>query len=396
MVAALSALNALSIDIMLPALPAIGHAFDLGHANDRQLVVTAYVAVFGVAQLVYGPLADAFGRRSVLLYALGIFVIGSVLCVVAPNFGLFLAARALQGVGAAATRTISAAVVRDLTQGRRMAQVMSLAMTLFMIVPIAAPGLGQLVLFIAPWRWIFATLLTYAVLVLVWIFMRLPETLREDHRIEFRPRVVAATYLGVLRERQTMGYTIATMFLTACLLGYITTAEQLFVEVYGLGAAFPLAFGSIAIAITCGTFINSRLVMRLGMRRISHTMMIAFTLCATLLAALAASDAAPFAVFTPLLALTFSVFGLVTGNFNALALEPIGRAAGSASALFGAVTTFGGAVLGGLIARAYDGTPTPFAIGLALSGAAAVITVTLTERGRLFEAGSRGRRPPAA
>jgi DHA1 family bicyclomycin/chloramphenicol resistance-like MFS transporter len=186
------------------------------------------------------------------------------------------------------------------------------------------------------------------------------------------------------------------MFLTTCLLGYITTAEQLFVEVYGLGAAFPLAFGSIAIAITCGTFINSRLVMRLGMRRISHTMMIAFTLCATLLAALAASDAAPFAVFTPLLALTFSVFGLVTGNFNALALEPIGRAAGSASALFGAVTTFGGAILGGLIARAYDGTPTPFAIGLALSGAAAVITVTLTERGRLFEVGSRGRRPPAA
>jgi len=192
MVASLSALNALSIDIMLPALPDIGEAFGLGHANDRQLVVTVYVAVFGVAQLVYGPLADAFGRRSVLLYALGIFVIGSVLCVIAPNFRLFLAARALQGVGAAATRTISAAVVRDLTEGRRMAQVMSLAMTLFMIVPIAAPGLGQLVLFIAPWRWIFAALLTYAVLVLVWMFARLPETLRENHRIEFRPRAVAA------------------------------------------------------------------------------------------------------------------------------------------------------------------------------------------------------------
>lgn len=385
MVAALSALNALAIDIMLPALPDIGRDFSLANDNDRQLVVVAYVALFGVAQLVYGPLADAFGRRSVLIYALGIYIAGSVLCVIAPNFELFLAARALQGLGAAATRVIATAVVRDLTEGRRMAQVMSMAMTVFMIVPIVAPGIGQLILFVAPWRWIFGTLLIYALVVLAWTFIRLPETLKPEHRIQFRPRAIATNYLAVLRERQTVGYMIASMFLTACLFGYITSAEQLFVNVYGLGTAFPLVFGSIAIAISVGTYLNSRLVVGLGMRRLSHTMAIAFTLSATLLAALAVLGAAPLAVFAPLLALTFSVFGLISSNFNALAMEPAGRVAGSASALFGAATASGGALLGGLIARAFDGTPAPFAIGLALSGAAIVVTVALTERGRLFD-----------
>ena len=386
MVAALSALNALAIDIMLPALPGIGRDFGLANDNDRQLVVVAYVALFGVAQLVYGPLADAFGRRSVLIYALGIYIAGSVLCVIAPNFELFLAARALQGLGAAATRVIATAVVRDLTEGRRMAQVMSMAMTVFMIVPIIAPGIGQLILFVAPWRWIFGALLIYALIVLAWTFIRLPETLKLEHRIQFRPRAIAASYLAVLRERQTVGYMIASMFLTAGLFGYITSSEQLFVDVYDLGAAFPLVFGSIAIVISLGTYLNSRLVVGLGMRRLSHTMAIAFTLCAALLAALAMLGAAPLVVFAPLLALTFSVFGLISSNFNALAMEPVGRVAGSASALFGAVTASGGALLGGLIARAFDGSPAPFAIGIALSGAAIVVTVALTERGRLFDA----------
>ncbi|MBX9747058.1 MAG: MFS transporter [Hyphomonadaceae bacterium] len=177
MVASLSALNALAIDVMLPALPNIGRDFALTNDNDRQLVIVAYVAFFGVAQLIYGPMADAFGRRRVLLWALGIYLAGSILCIVAPSFELFLAARAMQGVGAAATRVIAVAVVRDLTEGRRMAQIMSMAMTVFMIVPIIAPGIGQLLLFIAPWRWIFGALLFYGVAVAAWAFFRLPETL---------------------------------------------------------------------------------------------------------------------------------------------------------------------------------------------------------------------------
>lgn len=389
MVAALSALNALAIDIMLPALPDISRDFALTNDNDRQLVVVAYVALFGVAQLIYGPLADSFGRRSVLIYALGIYIVGSILCVIAPSFELFLAARAMQGVGAAATRVISTAVVRDLTEGRRMAQVMSMAMTVFMIVPIVAPGLGLLIMFAAPWRWIFGALLIYALVVLGWALIRLPETLKPEHRAPFKPRDIATNYLAVLRERQTVGYMIASTFVSGCLFGYITSSEQIFVEVFDLGSAFPIAFGSVAIAISCGTFLNARLVVRHGMRRLSHLMVLGMTLTAAAIALLALTGLASFWVFTPLLALTFSMFGLVASNFNALAMEPVGRIAGSASALYGAVTATGGAIVGGLIARAFDGTLAPFAFGLALSGAATLAGVLWTERGRLF-----GKRAP--
>jgi len=389
MVAALSALNALAIDIMLPALPMIARDFALVNDNDRQLVVVAYVALFGVSQLVYGPLADAFGRRGVLIYALGIYIAGSVLSVFAPTFELFLAARAMQGVGAAATRVIATAVVRDLTEGRRMAQVMSMAMTVFMIVPIVAPGLGQLILFVAPWRWIFGALLIYALLVLAWAMIRLPETLKPEFRTPFRPRQIIASYAAVLKERQTIGYMLATTFVTGCLFGYITSSEQIFVDYYDLGPLFPIAFGSIAIAISCGTFLNSRLVIRHGMRRLSHITTIGMTLTAAVIAVLAYFNLANFWVFTILLGLAFSMFGLVSSNFNALAMEPVGRVAGSASALYGAVTATGGAVFGGIIARSFDGTPTPFAIGLALSGAATIAAIVWTERGRLFERSPR-------
>ncbi len=385
MVAALSALNALSIDVMLPALGDIQTDFGFANPNDRQLVIVAYVALFGVAQLVYGPLADAFGRRNVLLSALVIFILGSVLCVAAPSFELFLLARALQGVGAAATRVIATTVVRDLTEGRRMAQVMSMAMTLFMIVPIVAPGLGQLILFVAPWRWIFGALLIYAVAILLWAFIRLPETLRPENTTPFRPRQIAAAYLAVLRQRQTLGYMIATTFITSCLFSYITASQQIFVDVYDLGALFPVAFASIAIAISLGTYANSRVVVLHGMRRISHAMTLAFTLAAAALAAAAELGLASFWVFFVLLALTFSFFGLMTSNFNALAMEPVGRVAGSASALYGAVTASGGALLGGLIARAFDGTILPFALGLALAGGAALATILWTERGRFAQ-----------
>ncbi len=389
MVAALSALNALAIDIMLPALPDIGASFSLSNDNDRQLVVVAYVALFGVSQLVYGPLADAFGRRSVLVWALGIFILGSVLSVIAPSFGLFLAARALQGVGAAATRVIATSVVRDLMEGRRMAQVMSMAMTVFMIVPIAAPSLGQLVLFVAPWRWIFATLLLYAALVLGWTLLRLPETLVPEKRRTFSVPAIVGGFAEVIRSRQTIGYTLSTVFMTACLFGYITCSEQIFVDVFGLGDAFPLAFGSIAIAISVGTFLNSRFVVRFGMRRISHLMVTLFTVSALMMAIVGTLGGASFWLFTGQLALTFAMFGLITGNFNALAMQPAAHVAGSASALFGAITATGGAIIGGLIARSFDGTVAPFATGLALSGAATILCVLWTERGRLMQEGER-------
>jgi len=383
MVAALSALNALAIDVMLPALPDIGRAFTLANDNDRQLVIVAYVAFFGIAQLVYGPLADAFGRRKVLLWSLLIFIVGSVLCVVAPTFELFLAARALQGIGAAATRVIAVAIVRDVSEGRRMAQIMSMAMTVFMVVPIIAPGIGQLVLFVAPWRWIFGGLLLYAFIVAGWAYWRLPETLAPENRRAFAPRSIFGGYAMVLRDRQTVGYMIASTFLTACLFGYITCSEQIYVDVFELGAAFPLAFAAIAISISFGTFANSRIVIRHGMRRISNISMLWFVAVAALHVLIAWAFGDSLWLFMSLLALGFCVFGLMSSNFNALAMSNMGHVAGSASAVFGAVTATFGAILGALIARAFDGTTTPFLIGIALAGVGIVLSVLWTERGKL-------------
>lgn len=386
MVALLSALNALSIDIMLPGLPDIGRDFGLVNDNDRQLVITSYVIAFGIAQLAYGPLADAFGRRGTLLVALGIFLAGSVLCVFAPSYGWFLAARALQGVGAAATRVISVAVVRDLTEGRRMAQIMSMAMTAFMVVPIIAPSIGQLILFVAPWRWVFGLLLIYALAMAVWAWVRLPETLKPEHRRSLRPSVIAAGYLEVVRVRQTFGYMLASTFMVSCLFGYVTCSEQIYVDVFGLGALFPLAFAGIALAITAGTFINSRLVMRLGARRISHATMLTMTGVFALQAAATALFGDSLWMFMFLLGLAYVMIGMTSSNFNSLAMEPAGRVAGSASALYGAATAGGGATIGGVIARAFDGTTLPFVTGLAIASALMCVSVLWTERGTLFGA----------
>lgn len=385
-VAALLALNAMSIDIMLPALPDIGADFALVNPNDRQFIVTLYLGMFGVSQLAYGPLSDAFGRRSVLIWSLALFIAGAALCVFAPTFEIFLAARALQGLGAGATRVVSVAIVRDLTEGRRMAQVMSMAMTVFMIVPIVAPSLGQLILFAGPWRWIFAALLLYALAVFAWSMWRLPETLRPENTTPLRPRAIAGAYLSMLRTRQFVGYLIATTFISAALIGYITASEQLFVEVYHIGAAFPFAFAAVAIVMTCGTFANSRVVMRHGMRRISHGALLLFIAFAAILAALVAAGLASFWVFLAALSLTLGLFGFLGGNFNALAMEPVGRVAGSASALYGAASSAGSALLATFIAHQFDGTALPFAIGMLVAGLLCLGAVLLTERGRLFSA----------
>lgn len=385
MTATLTALNAFAIDIMLPGLDDIANAFALVNDNDRQFVITAYVATFGLGQLAYGPLADSFGRRTVLFWGLGLFALGVLLSVLAPTFSLFLAGRALQGLGAASTRVIGIAVIRDQSEGRRMAQIMSMGMTVFMVVPIIAPGIGQLILLAAPWRWCFGALLIYAALVGIWALIRLPETLRPEHRRSFDIGSILSGYGEVLKSRQTLGYMLASTTVTACLFGYIASSEQIYHQVFHLGATFPLAFAAIAGAISAGTFINSRLVVGVGMRRLSHRMLFWFAGIAGAHALLTMFVQPPLGVFLVVLGLCFAAFGLISSNFNALAMEPAARVAGSASAFYGAVTAIGGGIIGGFIAGAFDGTTRAFTLGIALTSVATILIVLWTERGRLFQ-----------
>jgi DHA1 family bicyclomycin/chloramphenicol resistance-like MFS transporter len=387
LVAALVALNALAIDIMLPALGQMAEAFSLENDNDRQLVVVVYLFTAGVGQLIYGPLTDSFGRRPVLIGALGGYLVGGFLCVIATDFTTLLAARAFQGFATAAARVIAVAVVRDLMSGREMAQVMSLAITVFLLVPIIAPGIGQLVLFIAPWQGVFVALLLYGIAVGVWSLSRLPETLPPERRAPFRPGPIFAAYLQIVRTPQTLGYTIASAFMFSALFSFISSSEQIMVETYGLGARFPLAFAAIAAAMSAGTILNARLVRRHGMRRLSHAALTAFIAIAGAQALLLGTGLIGFWGYLTLTCALFFSMGLTGPNFNALAMEPAGAIAGTASAAYGFATTSISAALGGAIGRLYDGTAAPIALGFFVLGFVVLGIVAITERGQLYHPG---------
>jgi len=387
-VAGLMALNALSVDVMLPALPTIAAALDVAHPNDRQLVLGVYLAGFGAAQLVWGPLADRFGRKPTLLAGLGLYAAASVGAALAPSFAVLLAARLAQGLAAASTRVIALAVVRDCYAGRAMGRVMSLVMMVFMIVPILAPGIGQLILLVAPWRWMFGLLLIGGGVMLCWVTRRLPETLHPEHRRRLRLGPLLAAYREALTTRVTCGYMLALGVVFGALFAFLTSAQQVLQEVFGLGLWFTVAFAGIAGLMSVASFTNARLVARLGMRRLGHGALIGFTVLSAVQFALAAAGVEVFAVFFVLQAATFFLFGFIGANFNALAMDPMGHIAGTAAALVGATQMLVGTVLGSLVGQAYDGTAVPLTAGFALLGLATLAIVAVTERGRLMRAGA--------
>lgn len=386
MVGGLMALNALSIDILLPALSEIGQ--DLGApGNDRQLVITAYVFGFGIAQLAFGPLADALGRRRTLLFALAGYLAATALCVFAPDMGWMFAARLLQGVAAAATRVVAVAVVRDLVSGRRMAEIMSFAMTVFMIAPILAPGIGQLVLLVAPWEAIFGVLFVLAAVLGGWMTLRLPETLRPEHRIELSFAEAARNYRLAASNRTSLGYLLAAALIFGALFAFIATSEQILAELYGLEAWFAVAFGAVAVGLAVANIINARIVGRLGMRRISHAALIAFLVINVVHLGIALTGQPPFWLYFSLLTAALLLFAMMGSNFSALVMEPAGERAGTAAALYGAITSMSGAVLGSVIGQTYNDSVIPLVAGFAAMGAGALAIVAWTEKGRLFGVG---------
>jgi DHA1 family bicyclomycin/chloramphenicol resistance-like MFS transporter len=385
MMATLMALTALSIDVMLPALPHIRDEFGLADPNRQQLVVTAYLLGFAVGQLFTGPLSDRLGRRPVLLAGLAVYAVAAFACVISTSFAMLLAARLLQGVANAGPRIVAIAVVRDLYAGRRMAEVMSFVMMVFIIVPVIAPSVGSLVMLAGSWHAIFAMLCLVALVLLAWMAFRLPETRSSASRSTLAPGWLRDAVATILRTRLTLGYALATGVVLGALMGYINSAQQVFVDVYGLGAWFPVVFGAAALAMAVASFVNSRLVMRLGMRQIGHAALIGFLGVSTLMLGLTlALGTLPLPVFVGLFALDLFCFGLVMPNFNAIAMEPMGRIAGTASSFIGAVTTVISALLGAVIGQQFDGSIRPLILGFALFGALALAIVLLTERGRLF------------
>jgi DHA1 family bicyclomycin/chloramphenicol resistance-like MFS transporter len=393
MVASFIALNAFAIDMMLPALPDIGHALNIVRENDRQAVLTVFLIGFAVGQLAVGPLADRFGRKPVLLAGLVIYIGGALLCAVVPDFTTLLAARLVSGLGAASSRVVIVAVVRDCYGGRRMASVMSFAMMIFIAVPVFAPSVGQVVVLLWPWQAIFLLLAAAGAATMVWCAMRLPETLRAAHRRRINARDLAAAFGTLATNRQTLGYTLAGGIMQGGLYAFLFSAQQVLGEYYRLGPYFPLAFAAATVTISLSSFLNARLVGRLGMRAISHGASLAFLALGLVFGVPVLWGGLAFAPFMAILSAVTFLIGLTFANFNALAMEPQGRIAGTASSFLGATTTGIAVVIGGAVAYAYDGSLRPLALGYVGAGLAVVAVLLVTERGRLFEAHHR---PPAS
>ena len=377
-------LVALSIDSMLPALGSI--AADLGARapNDRQLVLTVFFAGLTVGLLVYGPISDSIGRKPTMYIGVALYILGGLLCAFAPNFTVMIAGRILQGFGAGSPRIVAIAMVRDLHGGRNMARIMSFVMAIFILVPILAPSIGQAILFVAPWRAIFLVLVGIGTIFLCWFAVRQPETHPPEARVEFSAAVIFSAARQVLAHPITLGYMLATGLIFGAFISYLGTSQQIFQEQYGLGNLFPVFFGILAAGIGAASIVNARLVMRLGMRLLSKWALRASCSLSLgfLVIAWALGGHPPLLLFMAYMLVCFFCNGLLFSNYNALAMEPMGRIAGVAAAVTGAVATLVALVTGSLIGRAYDGTVIPLVAGFALLSLAALIVTEWAERKR--------------
>lgn len=384
--AATIALGALGIDTMLPALPAIGTRLHAPSPADWPFVITAFVLGFGLAQPIHGPLSDRFGRRPVLIGSMIVYVVANLIATASGSFSLMLAARFVGGLAIASTRVVAVAMVRDLHSGRAMARVMSLIFMVFMAVPVIAPALGQGILLLGSWRLIFGVIAGASLLVLIWFALRMPETLPPEKRQPLDLRTIAGNWRITLTDRYSLGYMLAATALQGALYGYLNTIQAVVDRVFGMPDALAFVFAGAAILLACANLLNSRIVMRFGTRKISQTAVVTLILASLVSLAVEGAGYETIWTFTALQGITLATFGLAGSNFSAMAMERMGAIAGTASSVQGFVSVTGGALLGALVGRAFDGTTTPLHMAFLIGGITAFAIVAIVERGKLFTA----------
>lgn len=384
LIGAMTAVIALSIDIVLPALVTMGSDFGLDNPNHPQFIISVFAISFGISQLFYGPLSDVFGRKPVIYFGLIVFALASVAAAFTQSFALLIALRMAQGFGAAAVRVASSAVVRDCFAGRDMARVMSFVIAALMIIPILAPALGQLILAFANWHWIFAFLGVFGCLLGAWIHFRLKETLPKSGRIELKFGPISAAFREIITNRLAFGYTIGATAFFCALFSFVTSMPQIVEETYGRGDQFAFFFAMSAAAMAVGSLLNSTLVQKFGMRSISHGAMFVFCGLGIIFLIVALTTVPSIWLMIFLVASMMLNFGFIVSNFNSIAMEPLGHIAGSANAVMGGVNFAGGAFLGSIAGQMFDGTIVPMAAAFCIVGIVAVVVIALTERCKFF------------
>jgi DHA1 family bicyclomycin/chloramphenicol resistance-like MFS transporter len=332
-------------------------------------------------QLLFGPLSDSIGRKPAVYAGLAIYIAGSLLSVFAGSFAVMLGGRLLQGLGISAPRAVTLALVRDRYKGRLMARVMSFATTILILTPMVAPTLGQTILLVAGWRGIFGSFVLMALFIGSWFALRMPETLAPEYRAPFSLRRIVDAAREIVRNRIALGYTVSAGLVSGAFLGYLNSAQQIFQEQYALGKLFPLVFGIISVSIGLASLLNARLVMRFGMRFLvwrSLYVIVGLSALAIGIAALL-NGHPPLGLFVAYIMVTFFCIGILFGNQNALAMEPLGHLAGIGAAIVGSLSTLLSMPLGTMIGQSYNGTVIPLIVGMALLAGLSVLVVRWAE-----------------
>lgn len=368
LMAMLMSLVALSIDAILPAFHKIGETFQISDENELQLIIGMVFFGLAVGQLLYGPLSDSVGRKPAIYLGLVLFSIGSLMSALASDYDMMLYGRFLQGFGVAGPRTVATALVRDQYSGREMARIMSYVITVFILVPALAPALGQSVLTISDWQTLFYCFAVLSMMGMVWFGLRQPETHHKDKRIPFQLGRIGAGALEVLKNRKSAGYMIVAGLIFSCLISYLSMAKLLYLDLYQIDEMFPLYFAMLALAIGAASVVNAKLVMKYGMRSLIHISLIMMIILSAIFLAymLMIEGNPPFVFFMIEMMLVFFFMGILFGNCNALAMEPMGHIAGVAASVIGAGTTFVSMAFGSLIGQFYDQTLLPMIIGFVL------------------------------
>ena len=392
MMALMMALNALAIDAMLPALPQIAAALGAPDANAQQLIITYFFIGLGVGSLVHGPLADRFGRRAVILWALAGYVVTALLSGLSWSWEMLLAMRVLHGLFGAAMGVVATAVVRDRTSGDEMARLMSMIFLIFMVVPIVAPTVGQAVLWVAPWRWIFLLLAAMGAGMAAWVWVGLPETLDPADAQPIHVGTLARNWGAVATHRQALAYMLGSSIAVGANFGFLNSSQQIISETFGRADIFTYAFASVAAGMAVANYSNARLVLRFGARRVSQTALLAF-IASSVAQWLLAETGETLTVFLIVVGINMAMIGFIGANFSSIAMEPFGPIAGTASSFQNAARTLISALIGGVIGQMYDGTTLPLAQGYLLCGVVALLLVLWGEKGRLFTRPNPPKRP---
>ncbi len=362
--------GAVAVDLVLPALLPIGNEFGLAGTNSSQAVIAVFLLGVGFPQLVLGPLSDCCGRRPILIAGLLIFLAGSVLGAVAPDFRILLAARLLQGIGAGAQRVVTFSIVRDHFAGPQMARVMSLAMSVVLLEPLVAPMLGQLILLFGGWRWLMAVVGGVAACMLGWVALRLEESVPGGPRGAVSLRSVIADYRTVLGTREAMVSMLVCGLVMGSHLGFLSSAQGIFQITYGAGLGFTLLLAAVSLAMSAASLANARLVRRVGSAALIRRMLFGVVGINAAALAVALARDFPLPAFLVVQTCNMFAFGLLLPNLTAMSMNPLGHIAGTASSMYGFVSVTVGASLGGAVGQCFDGSVRPLLAAYVLLAAA--------------------------